>query len=56
MPSSRGISLTAGITDAGRVSELVPLEKMKRSSELQGNTTEAGKKKLQEINSQKLRR
>jgi GNAT superfamily N-acetyltransferase len=40
----------AGITDAGRVSELVPLEKEKKK--LQGNTTEAGKKKLQEINSQ----
>jgi hypothetical protein len=40
----------AGITDAGRVSELVPLEKEKKR--LQGNTTEAGKKKLQEINSQ----
>ena len=40
----------AGITDAGRVSELVPLEKEKKK--LQGNTTEAGKKKLQEINAQ----
>ena len=40
----------AGITDDGRVSELVSLEKEKKK--LQGNTTEAGKKKLQEINSQ----